>query len=93
VTESHLRQEKDEKDQATAALKQAQEDMVEQRRVAKKEKEGLQAKFEEERVQAKQEKEQFFTEQLGVKEAVNRALHCVTGLEPKAEDRVEHQVA
>jgi hypothetical protein len=39
--------------------------MVEQHRVAQKEKEDLQAKFEEERAHAKQEKEQFLTEQLG----------------------------
>jgi acyl-CoA thioesterase len=67
--------------------------MVEQRRVAQKEKEDLQAKFEEERVQAKQEKEQLLTEQLGFKEEDDRALHSVTGLEPKVEDRVENQVA
>jgi hypothetical protein len=55
-------------------------------KVDKKEKEDLQAKFEEERAQAKKEKEQLLTEQWGVKEAVNRSLHFVTGLEPKAED-------
>jgi hypothetical protein len=32
-------------------------------------------------------------EQVGVKEAVNRALHSVIGLEKKEEDPVEHQVA
>jgi hypothetical protein len=93
ATEARLRRAQEEKEQATVALKQAQEEMVEQCRVAQKEKEDLQAKFEEERAQAKQEKEQLLTEQLGVKEAVDRALRSVTGLEPKAEDRVEHQVA
>ena len=39
-----------------------------------------------------QEKEQLLIEKLKVKEAVNRALHSVTGLEPKVEDRVTHQV-
>ena len=34
----------------------------------------------------------MIAEQLKVKEAVNRALHSVTGLETKVEDRVEHQV-
>jgi hypothetical protein len=92
VTEAHLRRAQDEKDQATVALKQAQEEMVEKCWVAQKEKDDLQAKFEEERAQVKQEKEQFLTEQLGVKEAVDRALRSMMGLEPKAEDRVEHQV-
>jgi hypothetical protein len=39
-----------------------------------------------------QEKEQLLAGQLKVKEAVNRALFSVTGLEPQAEDQVEHQV-
>jgi hypothetical protein len=39
-----------------------------------------------------EEKEKFLVEQVGVKEAVNRALHSVTGLEKKEEDPVEHQV-
>jgi hypothetical protein len=38
------------------------------------------------------EKEKFLAGQLKVKEAVNRALRSVTGLEPRAEDRVEHQL-
>jgi hypothetical protein len=48
VTEPHLHQAQAEKDQATVALKQSQEEMVEQRRVSQKEKDDLQAKFEEE---------------------------------------------
>jgi hypothetical protein len=60
--------------------------MVEQRWVAQKEKDDLQANFEEERVQVKQEKYQFLVEQLGVKEAVDRALRSMTSLETKAED-------
>jgi hypothetical protein len=32
------------------------------------------------------EKEQLLTEQLEVKEAVNRALHSMTGLETKEKD-------
>jgi hypothetical protein len=40
----------------------------------------------------KQEKEQLLTEQFEVKEAVNRALHPVIGLEPQEEDQVTHQV-
>ena len=57
VTKAHLHRVQAEKYQAILALKQAQEKMVEQRQVAQKEKDDLQAKFEEERVQAKQEKE------------------------------------
>jgi hypothetical protein len=34
----------------------------------------------------------LLTEQLEVKEEVNRALHSMTGLGPNEEDRVEHQV-
>jgi hypothetical protein len=67
--------------------------MVEQLWVAQKEKDDLQAKFEEERVQVKQETENFLTEQPGVKEAVDKELLSVMSLEPKAEDRVENQVA
>jgi DNA primase len=44
-------------------------------------------------VQIQQEKEQLLMEQVGVKEAVSRALRSVTGLEKKEEDPVEHQVA
>jgi hypothetical protein len=42
---------------------------------------------------SKQEKEKLLTEKLRVKEAVNRALHSMTGLEKKVEEPVEHQVA
>jgi hypothetical protein len=93
VTEAHLRRAQEEKEQATVALKQAQEEMVEQRRVAQQEKDDLHTKFEEERVQVKQEKEKLLAEQLRVKEAVSRALRSVTGLEKKVEEPVEHQVA
>ena len=39
-----------------------------------------------------QEKEQFLIEQLEVKEAVNRALHSMIGLEPQEKDWITHQV-
>jgi hypothetical protein len=39
-----------------------------------------------------QEKEQLLVEQLQVKEAVNKALRSMTGLELQAKDRVMHQV-
>jgi hypothetical protein len=43
-------------------------------------------------VHIQQEKEQLLAEKVGVKEAVNRALHSVTSLEKREEDLVEHQV-
>jgi hypothetical protein len=63
-----------------------QEVVVEQRRIAEKENVSLQTKFEEEKAQIQQEKEQLLAEQLEVKEAVNKALLSMTGLEPKVED-------
>jgi hypothetical protein len=45
VTEAHLRRAQEEKEQATVALKQAQEEMVEQRRVAQQEKDDLHTKL------------------------------------------------
>jgi hypothetical protein len=56
--------------------------IVEQHRVAEPEKVALQEKFEEEKVHMQQEKVQLLVEQLEVKEAVNRALHSTTILEP-----------
>jgi hypothetical protein len=57
--------------------------MVEQCRVAQKEKDDLQSKFEEERAQFKQEKEQLLVEQLGVKEAVDIDTSLYDGLRAK----------
>jgi hypothetical protein len=42
---------------------------------------------------SRKRKNNLLVEQVGVKEAVNRALRSVTGLEKKEEDPVEHQVA
>jgi VIT1/CCC1 family predicted Fe2+/Mn2+ transporter len=79
-------------EQATEALKKVQEVLIEKHSVAQQEKDDLQTKFEEEKAQIQQEKEKLLTEQLGVKEAVSRALHSMTGLEKKVEEPVEHQV-
>jgi ribosomal protein S3 len=49
---------------------------------------ALQAKWDEEKVQLQQSKEQLLTEQLEVKEMVHRALHSVTVIEVKVEERV-----
>jgi hypothetical protein len=81
----------EDKEHATVALKQAQEEVIEQRRVAQ-EKDDLQTKFEEDEAQIQQEKEQLLAEQVKVKEAVNKALRSVTGLEQMEEDPVENQV-
>jgi hypothetical protein len=86
VVEARLRRTQEEVEQATQTLKQVQGDIVEQRRIAEQEKVSLQAKFEAEKAQMQQEKEQLLAEQLEVKEAVNRALRSVTGLELQAED-------
>jgi hypothetical protein len=69
-----------------------QEVLLEQRRVAEKEKVALQTKFEEDKAQIQQEKEKLLAEKFEVKEAINRALHSVTDLETKVEYQVMHQV-
>jgi hypothetical protein len=57
VTEARLCHVQEEKEQATVALKQAQEEVIEQCRVVQQEKDDLQIKFEEDKVQIQQEKE------------------------------------
>ena len=73
-------------------MKQAKDEAIEQRPFAQQGKDDLQAKFAEDRVQIQKEKEQLLAEHIGVKEAVTRALHSVTGLEQMGEDPVESQV-
>jgi hypothetical protein len=51
ATEARLRHVQEEKDQATMALKQAQEEVIEKCRVVQQEKVSLQMKFEQEKVQ------------------------------------------
>jgi hypothetical protein len=51
ATEAHLRRMQEEKEQASVALKQAQEEIIEKRRVAQQEKDDLQTKFEENKAQ------------------------------------------
>jgi hypothetical protein len=74
------------------ALKQAQEEIIEKHRVVQQEKDDLQTKFKQDRAQIQQENEQLLTEQIGVKEAVRRALRSVIGLEKMEEGPVENQV-
>jgi hypothetical protein len=82
----------EEKEQATEALKQEKEEALEQRRVAQQEKDDLRAKFEEDREQIQKEKEQLLVEQIGVREAVTRALRSVPGLAQMEEETTEIQV-
>jgi hypothetical protein len=93
TVEARLRRAQEETMQATQALVQVQGVLVEQRRAAEQEKSALQVKFDEEKAQLQQAKEQLLTEQLEVKEMVNRALRSVTVIEVKAEDQVMKQVA
>jgi hypothetical protein len=62
ATEAHFRCVQEEKEQATVALKQAQEEVIEQCRVAQQEKDDLQIKFEEDKAQIQKEKEQLLIE-------------------------------
>jgi hypothetical protein len=50
ATEYHLRRVQEEKEQATVALRQAQEEVIEKCQVAQQEKEDLQINFEEDKV-------------------------------------------
>jgi hypothetical protein len=78
--EARLRWVQEEKEQATEALKQSKEEALEQHRVAQQEKDDLQVKFAEDKAQIQKEKEQLLAKQMGVKEAVTRALRSVSGL-------------
>jgi hypothetical protein len=51
ATKARLRRIQEEKEQATVALKQEQEEVIEQRRVVQQEKDDLQIKFEEDKEQ------------------------------------------
>jgi hypothetical protein len=64
VTKSHLRRAQKETEQATVSLKQAQEEVIYQHRIAHQEKDALQENFEEEKVQIHHEKEQLLMEQV-----------------------------
>jgi VIT1/CCC1 family predicted Fe2+/Mn2+ transporter len=92
VIKARLHRAQEETEQDTQALKQVQGVIVEQCRVVEQEKVSLQEKFEEEKAQMQQEKEQLLTKKLEVKEAFNKALRSVTGLEPQVEEQVTHQV-
>jgi hypothetical protein len=81
VVEAYLHRAQKEAEQDTQTLKQVQGDIVEQRRIAKKEKVSFQVKFEVEKAHMQQEKEQLLAEQLKVEESVKRALHSIKVLE------------
>jgi hypothetical protein len=56
ATEARLHHVQEEKEQATVALKQTQEEVIEKHQVAQQEKDDLQIKFEEDKVQIQKEK-------------------------------------
>jgi hypothetical protein len=74
ATEVRLHRAQEEKEQATEALKKEKEEVLEKLQVAQKEKDELRAMFEEDKEKIQKEKDQLLTEQIGVKEAVTRAL-------------------
>jgi hypothetical protein len=86
--EARLRRAQEETTQATQALAQAQEDLLEQRSNAEREKLALQAKWEEEKAALQQDKEQLLAEKLEVQERVHRALRSVTVIEVQTEEQV-----
>jgi hypothetical protein len=91
--EAHLRQAQEETTQTTQNLTQVQGVLVEKRSAAEWENISLLVKFDEEKSYLQQEKEQLLAEKLEVKEVVKRALHFVTVVEVKAEERVPQQIA
>jgi hypothetical protein len=78
--------------QATHALKQAQEEVIKQRRATQQEKDSIQAKFEEDKVKIQKEKENLLAKHIGIEETVNKSFRSVTGLEQKAKEPIEFQV-
>jgi hypothetical protein len=74
ATEAHLHRVQEEKDHATKALKQENEEALEKLQVAQQEKDDIRAKFEEDREKIQKDKYQFLTEKIGIREAVTREL-------------------
>jgi hypothetical protein len=83
--EAHLRRAQEDTAQATQALMQAQKALLEQQSEAEWENISLKEKWDE-------EKAQLLAEQLEVQERVHKALHSVTVIEVKMEDRLPQQV-
>jgi hypothetical protein len=92
ATETRLRRVQEEKEQATEALRQEKEEALEKLWVAQQEKDDLRAKFEEDKEKIQKEKDQLLAEQIGIREAVNRALRSVSGLAQMEEETTESQV-
>jgi hypothetical protein len=92
ATEAHLHRAQEEKEQATEALKQEKEEVLEKLWVVQQEKDDLRVKFEEDREKIQKEKDQLLAEQTVVKEAVTRALRSVSGLAQMEEETTESQV-
>jgi hypothetical protein len=92
IVKARLQRAQEETTQATQDLAQVQGVLEEKRSTTEREKLSLQVKSDEEKSQLHKEKEQLLTEQLKVKEMVNRALRSVTVVKVKAEERVPQQV-
>ena len=80
-------------------MKQEKEEDLEQLRVAwyyvtayENERDEFQAMLEEEKVKIQREKDQFLTEQIAIKEAVNKELHSVSGLAQEEHEVFQVQV-
>jgi phosphopantetheinyl transferase (holo-ACP synthase) len=80
-------------------LKQEKEEVLEKLRVArycvttyKNERDAFRAMLEEDKVKMQREKDQLLAEQTAAKEAVNKALHFVSGLAQGEHESVEVQV-
>jgi hypothetical protein len=73
-------------------LRQEKEEALEKLWVAQQETDDLRARFEEDKEKIQKEKDQFLAEQIGIREAMNRALHSVSGLAQMEEETTEIQV-
>jgi trimethylamine:corrinoid methyltransferase-like protein len=73
-------------------LKKEKEEVLEQLRVAQKEKDEIRAMFEEENAKVQKEKDQLLAEKTAIKEAVTKALRSVSGLAQEEEESTEIQV-
>jgi hypothetical protein len=78
--------------QATQALKNAQEEIIEHRQAAQQEKDAIQEKFDKECTKIQKEKEKLLAKQIRIKEVVNRSFLSVIGLEHKAKEPIKCQV-
>jgi hypothetical protein len=86
--EAHLQRAQEETSQATQALAQAHEYLLEQCSTTEQDNLTLEERFDEEKSQLHKEKEQLLVEKIEVKEMVHKELISVIVIEVKAEERV-----